>query len=147
MIILYLKGMWDLGVWNGWKWKSLSPQSYSALCYPTDCSPGFPGDSEVKASACNVGNPGSIPKLEYPLEKEMATHSSILAWRIPWREEPGRQQSMGGILQARILEWVALPFSKEFSQTRDRTQVSCIADRFFTSWVTREVLEMAKGMC
>ena len=32
---------------------------------------------------------------EDPLEKEMATHSSILAWRIPWREEPGRLQSMG----------------------------------------------------
>ena len=32
---------------------------------------------------------------EGPLEKEMATHSSILAWRIPWREEPGRLQFMG----------------------------------------------------
>ena len=32
--------------------------------------------------------------LEEPLEKEMATHSSILAWRIPWTEEPGRLQSM-----------------------------------------------------
>ena len=32
---------------------------------------------------------------EHPLEKEMATHSSILAWRIPWIEEPGRLQSMG----------------------------------------------------
>ena len=32
---------------------------------------------------------------EDPLEKEMATHSSILAWRIPWVEEPGRLQSMG----------------------------------------------------
>ena len=32
---------------------------------------------------------------ENPLEKEMATHSSILAWRIPWSEEPGRLQSMG----------------------------------------------------
>ena len=32
---------------------------------------------------------------EDALEKEMATHSSILAWRIPWREEPGRLQSMG----------------------------------------------------
>ena len=32
---------------------------------------------------------------EDPLEKEMATHSSILAWRIPWSEEPGRLQSMG----------------------------------------------------
>ena len=32
---------------------------------------------------------------EDPLEKEMATHSSILAWKIPWMEEPGRLQSMG----------------------------------------------------
>ena len=32
---------------------------------------------------------------EDPLEKEMATHSSILAWRIPWTEEPGRLQSLG----------------------------------------------------
>ena len=32
---------------------------------------------------------------EDPLEKEMATHSSILAWRIPWTEEPGKLQSMG----------------------------------------------------
>ena len=32
---------------------------------------------------------------EHPLEKEMATHSSILAWRIPWTEEPGRLQSLG----------------------------------------------------
>ena len=33
--------------------------------------------------------------LEVPLEEEMAIHSSILAWRIPWAEEPGRLQSMG----------------------------------------------------
>ena len=38
-----------------------------------------------------------VPSLghEDPLEKEMATHSSILAWKIPWTEEPGGQQSMG----------------------------------------------------
>ena len=35
------------------------------------------------------------PGWEDPLEKEMATHSSILAWRIPWTEEPGRLQSIG----------------------------------------------------
>ena len=35
------------------------------------------------------------PGQEDPLEKEMATHSSILAWRIPWTEEPGRLKSMG----------------------------------------------------
>ena len=43
------------------------------------------------------------------------------------------------ILQARTLEWVAIPFSRETSQPRDRTQVTHIAGRFFTSWATREV--------
>ena len=43
-----------------------------------------------------------------------------------------------GILQARILEWVAIPFSRGSSQSRDRTWVSCIAGRFFTVWATRE---------
>ena len=43
-----------------------------------------------------------------------------------------------GILQARILEWVAMPSSRGSSQPRDQTQVSRIASRFFTSWVTRE---------
>ena len=38
-----------------------------------------------------------------------------------------------GILQARILEWVVIPFSRGFSQPRDLTQVSCIAGEFFTS--------------
>ena len=42
------------------------------------------------------------------------------------------------ILQARILEWVAVPFSRGSSQSRNRTQVSRIAGGFFTSWVTRE---------
>ena len=56
---------------------------------------GFPGGSEVKASACNAGDLGLIPGSEDPLEKEMATHSTILAWRIPWTEEPGGLQSMG----------------------------------------------------
>ena len=56
---------------------------------------GFPGGLDSKESACSVGDLGSIPGLEDPLEKGMATHSSILAWRIPWTEEPGRLQSMG----------------------------------------------------
>ena len=44
-----------------------------------------------------------------------------------------------GVLQARILEWVAFPFSRESSQLRDQTQVSHIAGRFITSWAIREV--------
>ena len=46
-----------------------------------------------------------------------------------------------GILQARILDWVAFPFSRGSSQLRDRTQVSHIAGGCFTSWATREALE------
>ena len=56
----------------------------------------FPGGSEGKASACNAGDLGSIPgSVEDPLEKEMAAHSSTLAWKTPWTEKPGRLQSMG----------------------------------------------------
>ena len=44
---------------------------------------GFPGGSAGKESACNVGDLGSVPGLGRSLEKGKATHSSILAWRIP----------------------------------------------------------------
>ena len=108
-----------------------------------------------------------------PLNKvEMVTHSSILAWEIPWTVEPGGLWFRGSkrvgrdweteqlvwskvkvaqlcatlwILQARILEWVAFPFSRGSSQPRDWTQVSCIAGRFFTSWATTEAQEYWNG--
>ena len=51
----------------------------------------FPGGSEVKVSPCKAGHPGSVPGLG----KEMTTHSSTLAWRIPWMEEPGRYSPWG----------------------------------------------------
>ena len=120
---------------------------------------------------------------EDPPEKGVAAYSSILVWRIPWTEDPGRLQSMGllrvghdwmtlwnarfilaminqmkvkvaqscltlwdpmdcivhGLLQARILEWVAFPFSRGSSQPRDWIQISHIAGRFFTSWATRMI--------
>ena len=53
---------------------------------------------EVKNPAANagdLGDVGSIPGWDDPLEEGMATHSSILAWKIPWTEEAGRLQSMG----------------------------------------------------
>ena len=59
------------------------------------CTMGFPGDLVVK-------NPPAMQEIwvrslgqKVPLEEEMATHSSILAWGIPWTEEPGGLQSMG----------------------------------------------------
>ena len=48
--------------------------------------PFYPGDT---------GDSGSILSQDNPLEKEMATHSSVLAWRIPWTEKPGRLQCIG----------------------------------------------------
>ena len=128
---------------------------------------------------------------ENPLEKEIATHSSILDRRIPWTEEPGRLQSSGSqrvghnwvtslffprgnylkvfyiysccclvvkscltlgnpmncsppgfsvhrISQARILEWLAISFSRGSVQFRDRSQVSRIAGRHCAIWATRE---------
>ena len=56
---------------------------------------GFPGGSDGKETACNAGDLGSIPGSGRPLEEEMATHSSILAWRIPWTKEPAELQFMG----------------------------------------------------
>ena len=53
------------------------------------------GGSVGKESACNVGDPGLILGWEDPLEKKVATHSNILAWRIPWTDEPSGLQSIG----------------------------------------------------
>ena len=50
--------------------------------------------------------------------------------------------SVHGILQARILEWVAIPFPRGSSQPRDRIQISLIAGRFFTIWATREARDI-----
>ena len=64
-------------------------------------SMGFPGGSMVKTLLANSGASGLIPRsgrsrgLEDPLEKEIATHSSILARKSPWTDESSRLQSMG----------------------------------------------------
>ena len=56
---------------------------------------GFPGGSDGKESACIVGDLGSIPGSGRSPGEGNGNHSSILAWEIPWTEEPGRLQSMG----------------------------------------------------
>ena len=58
----------------------------------------LPGGTVVKNPPTDVGDAreaGLIPSLANPLEEEMATHSGILAWEIPWTEEPGGLQSIG----------------------------------------------------
>ena len=53
--------------------------------------------------------------------------------------------SVHGILQVRILEWVAISFSRGYSQPRNRTRVSWIAGRFFTGWALRETVHFSRG--
>ena len=58
---------------------------------------------------------------EDPLEKEMTTHSSILAWEIPWTEEPGGLQSMGLQTQTRLSNQTVTTTKEIFIYLRDRT--------------------------
>ena len=62
---------------------------------PTPVFLGFPGGSDCKEITCNEGDLVLSQGQEDPLEEGMAAHSSVLAWRIPWTEEPGGLQSMG----------------------------------------------------
>ena len=89
----------------------------------------FPGGSELKASASNAGDLGSIPGLGRSLEKEMVTHSSILAWRIPWMEKPGRLQSTGS--QRVRHDWTTSPSPSSFQACLGTTLVSIS----FLDWV------------
>ena len=57
-------------------------------------SMGFPGGSDSKESAATRETPLQFLGWEDPLEKEMATHSGTLTWKIPWMEKAGRLQSM-----------------------------------------------------
>ena len=82
--------MWSLIIWL--------PTSSS--------SPGFPGSWESKEYTGNAGDLGC----EDPLEKGMATYSSILAWRIPWTEEPGRF-SPWSCKESDMTEWLSLSLS------------------------------------
>ena len=56
---------------------------------------GFPAGSESEESACNVGDPGSVPESGRSSGEGNGNPLSILAWRIPWTEESGELQSMG----------------------------------------------------
>ena len=56
---------------------------------------GFPGGSAVKNPPTKQKMQDESLSQEDPMEKEIATHSSILAWEIPWTEESGEVQSMG----------------------------------------------------
>ena len=77
-----------------------------------------------------------FPDWEDPLEKEMATQSSILAWNIPWVEEPGGLQSMG--LQRIGHDWVTITYSLTHSES---TQRALKKEKSFNSWGEKRVDE------
>ena len=125
---------------------------YPTLCDPLDCSPpgssihgilqtrtikwvaisysntGFPGGSEVKASASNVGDLGSIPGLgRSPGEGNVYYMCVLVTQLCPTLSDPMDCSPPGysvyGIFQARTLEWVAMPSSRRSPQTRDQTSI------------------------
>ena len=78
----YMSSEICMGTW--WKWLSICPKSLW----------GFPSGSAGKESICNAGDTEVclIPGLGRSFEEGNGNHSSILAWKIPWTEEPGRLQ-------------------------------------------------------
>ena len=75
-------------------WKSLKSRNQNRKRVTSLFTKGFPSGSNGKASACSAGDPDSILGWEDPLEKETATHSSTLAWKIAWTEDPGGLQGV-----------------------------------------------------
>ena len=76
--------------------------------------------------------------------KLLLTQSCLTLWDPMDCSLPA--SSVHGILQARILEWVAMSFSRGSSWLRDQTWVSCIAGRFFTIWATKETRFLLRGI-
>ena len=72
----------------------------------------LPSGSDGKESVCNVGDLGLIPGSGRSPGEGMATNSSILAWRIPWPEEPGGLQSMGSHKESDTTEGLTLSLFK-----------------------------------
>ena len=85
---------------------SLLPESLWPLVILPICLPGSSVVKNPLADAGDIGDAGSNPGQKDSLKEEMATHSSIVSWKIPWREEPGRLQSIG-------LQRVACPCTTE----------------------------------
>ena len=92
----------------------------------------FPGASVEKNLPANAGDMGSIPGQEDPLEKEMATHSSILAWEIPCTGKPGRLQSMG-FSQKEYWSGLPLPSPGALSRPGIEPMSPALAGEFFST--------------
>ena len=112
---------------------------------PGDLSdPGIKPTSLALAGRCFMGeSPGKLIEAIHIYGCWWFSHSVVSNSCAPVDCSPPGS-SAHGILQARILEWVAISFSKGSSQPRNQTQVSCIAGRFFTYWAMREIYMVKK---
>ena len=119
-------------------------QSCRTLCDPMDGSPpgGIPRPWDSPGKSIGVG-------CHFLLQCRKVKSENEVAWSCPTLCNPMDCSTTGssahGILQARVLEGLAFPFSRRSSQLCDKTQVSHIADGFFTSWATREAQEHWTG--
>ena len=88
-------------------------------------------------AASNIGITSVFMELAFCEGKQLVSRS-VSCSEVSQSGTPWTVASVHGILQAKILEWVATSFSRGFLWRRDQTQVSCIAGIFFTLWATRE---------
>ena len=111
---------------------SFPEEIIGAICRrSTVRNPGF----DKKKKEETKKSPNMFPKCDLGFgdrEQKLTHHLKVDTCRLPC-------PSIHGIFQARILEWVAISFSRRSSQPRDRTRVSRIVGRHFTIWATREV--------
>ena len=155
--------LWPHGLYSPWNppGQNTGVGSCSILqgIFPTQVSnPGVPCGREILYQLNHQGSPRILECVAYPFSSRSSwprnrpsvsyvagrffTNWAIREALFLWWSESHLVMSNSwlshGILQARILEWVAFPFSRGSSLPRDRTQVSHIAGGFFTSWATRE---------
>ena len=110
-------------------WKTLSRTVRTRRVLTSTC--------EGRSSCVRIWESKLEPACSRPLQSALCIHCVCLTLCDPMDCSPPGS-SVPRILQARILEWVAIPFSRGSSWSRDWTWLSCIAGRFFTIWAARE---------
>ena len=114
-----------------------NPLLYSCLENPIDREVGYSpwGLKELDMTEWLSMHAGEWKRIGFIIGKEVKSLSHVWTLCDPIDYSP-QGSSVHGILQARVLEWVAISFSRGSSWPRDRTQVSCIVGRRFTVWAT-----------
>ena len=144
-----LRGTGQVGAEQGWTGQNLSLEDTAATLMTSSmglCADRRPRDRTLGSWLwhCQTqGDSGQVLPLPgvqlLLLYDEKTKHISLTcAWLLWPRGLQTTPLICHGISQARILEWVAIPFSRGSSQPRDQTWVSCLAGGFFTIWATRE---------